>query len=216
MKIKDVMTTEVLTVAPDLPLKDVALILAERRISGLPVVDHDGTVLGVISEADILLKECGEREPQGVLAWLLEPGAHAKLEAHTAREAMTAPARTIGPDRPVAEAAKRMLEELVNRLPVLDDDGNLIGIVTRADLVRAFVRSDEAIASEIREDVLVKTLWIAPEALDISVERGAVRIAGCVETKSDAKLIEAFARRVPGTVSVESHLSWLEENGRKH
>jgi len=128
---------------------------------------------------------------------------------------MTAPARTIGPERPVVEAAKRMLEEAVNRFPVVDDDGALVGIVTRADLVRAFVRSDEAIAREIREDVVMKTLWIAPEALEISVDHGAVRIGGNVESKTDAELIEAFARRVPGTVSVESHLSWLEENGRR-
>ena len=149
-----------------------------------------------------------------MIAWLLEPGGDAKLEARTAGEAMTSPARTIGPERPVAEAAKRMLEEAVNRFPVVDDDGKLLGIVTRADLVRAFVRTDETIATEIREDVVLKTLWIAPEALDISVEKGAVKIAGHVESKTDAELIEAFARRVPGTVSVESHLTW-EENGRK-
>ena len=214
MKVKDVMTTDVVTVEPETSLKDVAAILAVRRISGLPVVDADGKVVGVISEADILFKEVGEKGPQGVIAWLLEPGGDAKLEARTAGEAMTGPARTIGPERPVAEAAKRMLEEAVNRFPVVDDDGKLLGIVTRADLVRAFVRTDETIATEIREDVVLKTLWIAPEALDISVEKGAVKIAGHVESKADAELIEAFARRVPGTVSVESHLTW-EENGRK-
>ncbi len=216
MKIKDVMTTDVATVAPDTSLKDVAALLGERRVSGVPVVDAGGHVLGVLSEADILFKECGERGPQGVLAWLLEPGAPEKLDASTAAEAMTSPARTIGPERPLAEAAKRMLEEAVNRFPVVDDDGTLIGIVTRADLVRAFVRSDEAIATEIREDVILRTLWIAPEALDIQVDKGVVKLAGHVESKSDADLIEAFARRVPGTVSVESHLSWLEGNGRKH
>lgn len=198
MKIKDVMTKQVVTVASEASLKEAASVLAERRVSGLPVVDADGAVVGVISEADILSKEAGEND------------------ARTVREAMTSPARTIGPGRPVAEAARRMLEEAVNRFPVVDEDGHLIGIVTRADLVRAFVRSDAEIAYEIREDVILKTLWIAPEALDIAVEDGAVRIGGRVESKTDAELIEAFARRVPGTVSVESHLSWLEENGRKH
>jgi CBS domain-containing protein len=198
MKIKNLMTTDVVTVSPDADLKDVATILADYRISGLPVVDGDGKVVGVISEADILSKEVGK-----------------KVDARSVREAMTAPARTIGRERQVAEAAKRMLEEKVNRLPVVDEDDRLIGIVTRADLVRAFVRSDETIANEIREDVILKTLWIAPDALDISVTHGAVRIGGHVESKGDAELIEAFARRVPGTVSVESHLSWLEENGRK-
>jgi CBS domain-containing protein len=215
MKVKDVMTTEVATVEPDASLKDVAELLAERRISGVPVVAAEGEVVGVVSEADILFKECGEDGPQGVLAWLIEPGGVAKLDARTAREAMTSPARTIGPEWPVAAAAKRMLEEAVNRFPVVDSGGRLLGIVTRADLVRAFVRPDAAIAREIREDVILKTLWIAPEALVVSVDRGAVRIGGQVESKSDAELIEAFARRVPGTVSVETELTWIEENGRK-
>jgi CBS domain-containing protein len=215
MKIKDVMTTDVVTVEPETSLKEVARILAVRRVSGLPVVDAEGSVVGVISEADILFKEVGEKGPQGVIAWLLEPGGDVKLEARTAGEAMTGPARTIGPERPVTEAAKRMLEEAVNRFPVVDDDGTLVGIVTRADLVRAFIRSDETIATEIREDVILKTLWIAPEALEISVLDGAVTIGGHVDSKTDAELIEAFARRVPGTVSVESHLSWQEENGRQ-
>jgi CBS domain-containing protein len=215
MRVKDVMTTDVVTVAPDASLKEVAGLLMERRVSGVPVVAAEGEVVGVVSEADILFKECGDPGPQGVLAWLLEPGGPAKLDARTAREAMTSPARTIGPERPVAEAAKRMLEEAVNRFPVVDGDGRLVGIVTRADLVRAFVRPDDVIAREIREDVIMKTLWIAPEALDVQVDAGAVRIGGQVESKSDAELIEAFAKRVPGTVSVESHLSWLEGNGRK-
>jgi CBS domain-containing protein len=215
MKVKDVMTTDVITVEPQTTLKDVAAVLAVRRISGLPVVDAGGKVVGVISEADILFKEVGEKGPQGVIAWLLEPGGDVKLDARTAGEAMTAPARTIGPDRPLAEAAKRMLEEAVNRFPVVDDDGALLGLVSRADLVRAFVRSDEAIANEIRQDVILKTLWIAPEDLDVSVRGGAVTINGHVESKADAELIEAFARRVPGTVSVESKLSWLEESGRR-
>jgi CBS domain-containing protein len=198
MKIKDLMTSDVITVSPEASLKDVAGLLAEYRISGLPVVDEAGTVAGVISEADILSKEIGKKQ-----------------DALIVEEAMTTPARTIGPERTAADAAKRMLDEKVNRFPVVDGDGRLLGIVTRADLVRAFVRSDEAIATEIREDVILKTLWIAPEALDISVREGAVRIGGSVESKSDAKLIEAFARRVPGTVSVESNLTWLEENGRR-
>jgi len=213
MKIKDVMTTDVVTVSQDTSLKEVASILAERRVSGLPVVDEDGSLLGVVSEADILFKERGPTGRQGMLAWLLEPDAAQKLEARTAEQSMTAPARTIGPERPVSEAAGRMLAEGVNRLPVVDDEGKLLGIVTRADLVRAFVRSDAEVEREIREDVVLRTLWIAPEGLSISVENGDVKLAGEVETKNEAELVEAFASRVPGTVSVDSRLTWLGENG---
>jgi CBS domain-containing protein len=215
MKIKDVMTTDVVTVPPAASLKEVASILAERHVSGVPVIDQDGSLLGVISEADILFKECGPSEPQGVLTWMLEPDAPAKLKARTAGQAMTHPARTIGPERPVSEAAKRMLEEGMNRFPVVDSDGKLLGIVTRADLVRAFVRSDAAIEREIREDVLLRTLWISPEELTIRVREGNVTLGGQVDSKSEAELVEAFAGRVPGIVSVESRLTWLEENGRR-
>jgi CBS domain-containing protein len=215
MRIKDVMTTKVVTVGPNDSLKQVATTLSERGISGVPVVDEAGSLLGVVSEADILFKERVPAERRGVLGWLLEPDAPQKLEARTAGQAMTSPARTIGPERPVAEAAGRMLEEGVNRLPVVDDAGKLLGIVTRADLVRAFVRSDADIERELREDVVLRTLWIAPEGLSISVENGNVRLGGQVETKNDAELVEAFARRVPGTVSVESHLTWLEESGAR-
>jgi len=215
MKIKDVMTTDVVTVTPDASLKEVASVLAEHRVSGVPVVDEAGSLRGVISEADILFKKCGLTEPQGVLVWFLEPRADAKREARTVRQAMTSPARTIGPERPVTEAAGRMLEEGVNRFPVVDDAGKLVGIVTRADLVRAFVRPDEAIEREIREDVILRTLWIAPEALTIRVEDGNVTLAGQVDSKSEAELVEAFAGRVPGTIAVDSRLTWLEENGRR-
>jgi CBS domain-containing protein len=215
MRIKDVMTTDVVTVGPHDSLKQVATTLAARGISGVPVVGEDGSLLGVVSEADILFKERGPAERHGLLGWLLEPDAPQKLEARTAEQAMTSPARTIGPERPVSEAAGRMLEEGINRLPVVDDEGKLLGIVTRADLVRAFVRSDADIERELREDVVLRTLWIAPEGLSITVENGNVKLGGQVETKNDAELVEAFARRVPGTVSVDSHLTWEVENGHK-
>lgn len=217
MKVRDVMTKEVTTVSPDMSLKDVASILIDKGISGLPVVDADGTLLGVVSEADILAKE---RDPAGVnagwLGWLLDPqgpAAQLKLEARTAREAMTSPATTITPERPVYVAATEMIEQGFNRLPVVDD-GKLVGIVTRADLVRAFVRSDAEIEREIREDVVLRTLWIAPESLSIFVRNGEVTLKGQVESEDDADLAAAFAGRVPGVVSVDSKLSWLPENGK--
>ena len=211
MLIADLMTRDVETVAPDTPLKEAAGILARRGISGLPVVDGDGVVVGVLSEADVLVKE-GGRPPQhgGLLAWLLEPadpGLSAKLAATTAGEAMTSPPLTIGAGRPVREAATRMLEDGVNRLPVVDADGRLVGIVTRADLVRAFTRTDEAIRREIAEDVLRRTLWIDdPDAVSVTVEEGEVTLAGTVATAADAELLPRFVERVPGVVRVTSTL----------
>jgi CBS domain-containing protein len=219
MRVQDVMTTEVLTVRSDTSLKDAAEILARNRISGLPVVDGENHVVGVLSEGDILFKERGAQEKKGVLERWLDlplPEAAAKLEARTVGEAMTAPAVTIGRKRPLTEAANSMIDESVNRLPVVDEDRRLIGIVTRADLVRAFVRSDEEIGKEIEEDVIRRTLWIAPESIEVTVERGEVRLTGEVETKADAELIPAFVQRVPGVVSVLSKLRWPEESGEKN
>ena len=165
MRVQDVMTKEVRTVEADTSLKDVARLLTELGISGLPVVE-DGKVVGVVSEADILVKERAINPARhGLVGMFHTEGVDVgeKLRALTAGEAMTSPAITITPARPVSEAAGRMIDGHINRLPVVTDDGVLIGIVTRADLVRAFVRPDDEIATEIREDVVLRTLWIAPE-----------------------------------------------------
>lgn len=210
MRVKDVMTRGVVTVGPDTSLKEAAAILGRKGISGLAVVDPDGTVVGVLSEADILLKESGERTGHtGILGWLFEAGAadlaH-KLSARTVGEAMTTPALTIGPERPVHEAAARMIEDGVNRLPVLED-GKLVGIVSRADLVRAFTRTDEEIAEEIRTEIIKRTLWLAPDAVEVTVEKGNVMLAGRVETAADAELLPVFVERVPGVISVSTEVT---------
>ncbi len=131
-----------------------------------------------------------------------------KFRAHTAEKAMTSPAVTIAPERTVTEAARAMVQKGVNRLPVLDENDRLVGIVTRADLVRAFLRTDEEIERELREDVAVRTLWIDPERISISVDHGEVLLRGEVDSDADAELLERFARRVPGVVGVLSQLHW--------
>jgi CBS domain-containing protein len=186
-------------------------VLARRGISGLPVVDADGLVVGVLSEADVVVKQSGPREQHGGLfAWLVEPPdptLPAKLEATTAGEAMTSPAVTIAPERPVRDAAVRMLDADVNRLPVVDGDGRLVGIVSRGDLVRAFTRSDDEIRREIEGDVLRRTLWIDdPSAIRVSVENGIVKLEGSVATEADAELLPRFVQQVPGVVSVTAEL----------
>lgn len=218
MRVKDVMTTEPLTVTPETSLKDAAGLLAEHRISGLPVVDSQNHVVGVISEGDILFKEIGggPRERHLIERWLEAPAAgDAKVEAKTVGEAMTAPAVTITAKRPLAEVANVMIDQGVKRLPVVDPEGVLIGIVTRADLVRAFVRSDEEILAEIRDDVIRRTLWIESDSIEVVVENGEVRLSGEVDTKADAEMIPSFVQRVPGVVSVLSKLRWRDEDGHR-
>lgn len=210
VRIEDVMTRDVVSVTPETPLKDVAAALVERGISGLPVCNADGMVVGVLSEADLLVKQGGSPERSGGLfAWLVETASApdlAKLRAHSAGEAMTAPAVTVESDSPVSEAARTMVSLGVNRLPVVED-GRLVGIVTRADLVRLFTRSDEEIARDIRQDV-IKRLWIAPERVEVEVARGEVVLRGEVDTEVEAELLVKRIPLVAGVVGVRSELSW--------
>lgn len=217
MKVSQLMTERVVTATPDASLKEVAALLAEHGISGLPVV-AGGELLGVVSETDIVYKERGRaRRPAGLLARLRRRGAaeRGKLEARTAGQAMTAPPVTIGPRRRVAEAARIMLDRGVDRLPVVDR-GALVGIVTRGDLVRAFGRSDEEIAREIREDVVLRTFWIAGHDVEVTVVDGVATLHGIVDTRTLSELLPDFVRGVPGVVAVEADLAWrIDDRARR-
>jgi len=208
MRVRDVMTTDVATVAPDTDLRDVAALLVAKRISGVPVV-AGGRVVGVVSERDILFKERPSSGlSRGVLAWLMDEGdLMLKIDASTAGEAKTRPAMTIGPERSVADAAALMLNEGVSRLPVVEGT-ELVGIVTRHDLVRAFARADEEIWQEIESDSLIRSYWRRPGDYDIAVERGRVTLTGKVGSKEQARAIEAFVDRVPGVLGMTSRLHW--------
>jgi CBS domain-containing protein len=212
MKVQEIMTREVVTIGPEADIRDVARILVDAGISGLPVCGAQRELLGVISEGDIVMKE-GGAPPAG--RWHIlgrTPAASPKLTAVKVREAMTAPVVTIPPYASVAEAARTMYEHGISRLPVVLD-GALVGIVSRTDLVRAFVRTDEDIRREIREDVLRGALCLAvPDAIHVEVERGAVRLSGRLESELDADLVPRLVSRIPGVVSVESELA--ARNGR--
>jgi CBS domain-containing protein len=217
VRVDEIMTRDVVTVARDTPLKEVAAVLALKRISGVPVC-ADGRVVGVVSEADILRKEQGAVEPGRRVAWLLRSldGELDKLTARTAGEAMTRSALTIGPSASVAEAARLMLGRRVNRLPIVDR-GELVGIVTRADLVRAFGRPDHELVLDIRHDVAQRMLWIDDERLEVAVDGGVVTLCGRLDTRSDADLLVRCVRRVPGVVDVQAELAWdADDRARTH
>jgi CBS domain-containing protein len=208
--VEQLMTAPVITVRPNMSLKEVAVLLVEHRISGVPVVE-DGAVVGVVSEGDIVAKEQGVATPapDGLLAWLFggdDEEITAKLAARTAAEAMSSPAVTIEPWRNAAAAAALMTDRGVNRLPVVDQ-GLLVGIVTRADLVRAFARADWEIERDIRDEVILRGFWMSPEGVRVQVLDGEVTLAGEVENDLVAELLPHEAQRVPGVISVSSELT---------
>ena len=211
MNIREVMSAPVVTVTPETSLHEVARLLSEHGISGLPVLDTDGTCIGVVSEGDVLVKQLGRPAPRRPLEWLLGPRPDAEEErrrsATTAREAMTAPPVTIGPDRPLRITAELMVRHGVNRLPVLDT-GRIVGIVTRADLVRAYLRQDAEIETAVRRDVLEHTMWLDPSAFDIRVGEGIVHLAGSVDRRSTARIIAKLTGLLEGVSGVESRLTW--------
>lgn len=207
MKVSDVMTRDVITVPRSASLKEAAAVLVQRGISGVPVVD-DGKVVGVFSERDLLFKEQGKPDGAHWLTWLTDPLAVAdrpKLEARQVGEAMTTPAVTIDAAADVAGAARLMLSTGVSRLPVLRE-GYLVGIVTRADLVRAFVRSDKEIAREINEDIVGRKLWLDQSGLEIAVRDGNVSISGPLTDTVEPEMLTRLIAEVPGVVSVHTEL----------
>jgi CBS domain-containing protein len=213
MRIQDVMTRSVVTVGPDASLREVAALLDEHRISGVLVVDTGGKLLGVVSETDFLVEAQGgapvRRSP---IARLFGRGADPTAPgdrhyARTARELMTSPVVTIGPLALVADAAALMTRQRINRLPVVED-GRLLGIVTRADLVRSYIRSDEQLAAAIREDVLARTLWLDPTEFEVTVADGVATIRGHVDRRSSAEMIARTAVLVPGVRDVVSDVRW--------
>lgn len=215
--VEDVMTRQVITVLPTTPLREVARLLVERGVSGLPVVDEQGAVVGVVSEGDLLVKAGGaDAVPHRPLARLFGEShetqeALARVEARTAGDAMTAPAVTIGADASLQAAAALMVEHGIKRLPVTRD-GRLVGIVTRADFVRSFVRSDDELAEAVRRDVLLRTLWIDPAAFTVAVANGVVTVKGTVERRSTSQMVPRFVRMVPGVVAVEADIAWTVDD----
>jgi CBS domain-containing protein len=206
MKVRELMTDDVVSVNPEASLREAARALAEHRVSGLPVVTKAGEVVGVLSEADIVAKASGGTGSAGLLSWLFDPEiGEDKAAASTAGEAMSSPAVTIAPTRPIHEAARRMISDGVNRLPVVED-GKLVGILTRADIVRAFARGDAELAAEIRDDILRRTFWVEPGSVTVTVVDGRVTLKGEVETEADVEMLPIFVSRVPGVISVHPEL----------
>ncbi len=210
MKVRDIMTTDPIRVTDDTRLKEAARVMVRNHVSGLPVVDASGKLVGVVSEGDFLRQEAS-RDRTHEVSLLDALFGEEELEvasAETVGEVMSRNVVTITPEATVGEAARVMARRNVKRLPVVDLDGELVGIMSRADVVNAFTKPDDVIEDEVREDIVRRLLFLDPDSITVSVSDGVVTLEGELENRTEAQLIEELTRRIAGVVKVHSHLGY--------
>ena len=207
--VREVMTTEVVSVSAGTPFKELVAVLAERHISAVPVLDAGGRVAGLVSEIDLLRKEEYQEDPGARRPPHWRHGAdRARADGLTAGDLMTSPAVTIRPEASVVEAARALDRQHVRRLVVIDGDGNLVGIVAPPDLLKVYLRSDVEIRDEIIHEVITEYLGTDPERITVTVTAGQVTLGGEVEKKSMIRLAVKMAHSVDGVVNVAEALSY--------
>ncbi|MGI9586442.1 MAG: CBS domain-containing protein [Acidimicrobiia bacterium] len=213
MKVSDVMTADVMTIGQDAPLKEAATAMVKAGVSGLPVLDDSGKVLGIVTEADFVTVEANRswgRQRRRLLTNYLGETEHP--EAKTVRDVMSKNPYCIDAASTVTEAARMMTDRGVKRLPVVLPDGTLEGIISRADVMGAFARSDETLQREVVEDIAIGVLQLSEDDIAVDVRDGVVHISGVVDVLSEARLFTELASRVEGVVSVESDVTWRSDD----
>ena len=209
----DVMSKPAITVSMDATFKEIAQTLEANGIGGMPVLDADGRIAGVVSEGDLLPKE-GDRD--GAVAPWWQPVARGeelrKAHARIARELMSSPAITVTPQRRLAEAARLMERHHVKRLAVVDEYGDLVGVVTRRDVLRAFCRPDADIRHDVVEGVISGWLGLDPTSMHVQVSNGVVLLQGELERRSDVDVLTHLVEGLDGVVGVESQLRYLRDD----
>jgi len=211
--VKDVMTTHVVAVRKNATFKDMAVQLREQRVSAFPVIDDGNKVVGVVSEADMLAKEALDLTGPGKVSGILRHHAREKAAGITAEDLMTQPPVTVRPDDSVSRAAHLMYSRGVKRLPVVDSDDRLVGIVSRADVLSVYSRPDSGIRRDVTEGVILDTLLTDPARFTVTVKDGIVTIEGIPETAAVGRDIIAAARHVEGVVAVRDRLSYPRDTG---
>jgi CBS domain-containing protein len=205
--VQEIMTTRVIWVTKDATFREMAAALHEHRISAFPVVDDDQKVIGVVSEADMLNKEALDDEP-GMISGILHHRDHAKARGVTAGDLMTTAVVAVRPDDTVEHAAKLMYDRRVKRLPVTDENGRLVDIISRADVLSVFDRTDHDIYQEITNEVILGGFLANPSAFQVTVKDGIVTLAGRPETNETGHDIVRLVRHVQGVVAVRDRLNY--------
>lgn len=204
--VAEVMTYNVVAVRREAEFKEIVAVMHRRRVSAFPVLDAADRVIGVVSEADLLPHEAFPARPGG--NGRQPRRTPAKATALTADELMTSPAITIRPDATVTEAARVMHSRKVKRLPVIDAEGRLVGIVSRTDLLGIYDRPDSQICTEITERILAGDFVLDPREFVVTAASGVVTIAGRMAHQDDAVRLLQAIWDVVGVVDVRDRLSY--------
>jgi CBS-domain-containing membrane protein len=205
----DVMTRDVVSVRRFTPYKDIVRILLEHGVSAVPVLDEYHTVEGIVSEADLIDKEAGQSgtypEPWELLT-RRGRSVQAKAQGTTAGELMSTPVITVGPDASLSQAARLMRKHAVKRLPVVDDHGAQVGIVSRADLLTPYLRPDEDLRDEVVQEVLIRQMAVEPFGIEVNVRDGEVTLTGELENDYVIQDTLRLTRELDGVVAVVDQL----------
>ncbi|MFF3127624.1 CBS domain-containing protein [Streptomyces sp. NPDC057908] len=207
IKVGDLMTDEVVSVVPATSFKEVAKLLAQHNISGLPVLDDEDRVVGIVSESDLLNRQAARHlvtgdVPDAATGTTVSSGAE-----FTAAEVMSTPAVTVHAHETAPDAARLMMRSGVERLPVVDDEDRLVGIVTRRDLLSLFLRPDAEIRRRLVEDVLVDTMGLSADVVTVHAVDGVVTLEGRLESQSQIAILTCLAEQLDGVVAAVSHVS---------
>ncbi|MER6109203.1 CBS domain-containing protein [Streptomyces hirsutus] len=205
--VSDVMTQTVVAVGRDAPFKEIVRTLEQWKVSAMPVLEGEGRVIGVVSEADLLPKEEFRDSDSSLFEQRRRLSDVAKAGAAKAEELMSTPAITVHPDVTLAQAARIMAVRRVKRLPVVDDVGMLQGIVSRADLLKVFLRSDEDIEEEVRRTVVSSLFPAFSHAVHVKVHEGVVTLRGHIRDTSLISVAVRLVRAVEGVVDVDPQLT---------
>ncbi|WP_406510083.1 CBS domain-containing protein [Streptomyces sp. NBC_00212] len=205
--VADVMTTTVVTVTPDAGFKEIVAAMERWRVTAVPVIEGEGKVVGVISQADLLFKEEFHQHQTGMIEQMRRLGDTAKAGSTHARDLMTFPAITVHADATLPQAARLMAGRRVKRLPVVDDSGVLKGVVSRADLLKIFLRSDDELASEVRREVVDRLFPVSHRNVRVDVADGVVTLSGAVRDSSLIPVAERLTHSVEGVVDVNCALT---------
>lgn len=205
--VADVMTKKVVAVVPGAGFKEIVNTMQRWQVTAVPVVEGEGRVVGVVSEADLLLKEEFHDHRPGLVEHLRRLDATAKAGSYRAEDLMTSPAVTVAPEASLPQAARLMATHRVKRLPVVAENGMIQGIVSRSDLLKVFLRSDEELSAEVRREVVERLFPLSRQGVGVRVDAGVVTLSGQVRDSALVPIAERLTRAVEGVVDVRCELT---------